>query len=563
MATLTFKGKGIVQNHHLTVPYHALVPQPKKSDARHISLDDNLIIHGDNLKALKALLPTYAGKVKCIYIDPPYNTGNEGWKYNDNVNSPMMQEWLGKVVDREDLTRHDKWLCMMMPRLKLLREFLRDDGVIFVSIDDNEVHHLRMLMNEVFGEENFLAKLVWRGMHTVRNSSKDFNQNAEYILAFAKTRAELIKDGKPDTYLRYPMDKKESYPLDDVDGRGPYKLDPIYARNFYTPYEFKFKNGLAWRAPRGNYPRYSQETLREMEKADRVVFSGKEPKAKRYLKEVQEGVPPDTLMPSELVGFNKDGTIELAEIFGKEEKIFDQPKPTSLIKWLMRIERKIDTKDNVILDSFAGSGTTAHAVLALNKEDGGNRRFILVECEDYADTITAERVRRVITGVPKAKDENLKKGLGGTFSYFELGRPIEVDSILDGDNLPSYRDLARYVFYTATGKEFDEKNVKEDKHSIGFTKEHDVYLIYKPDVEFLKSTALTLERAHALGASKARRRLVFAPTKYLNQEQLDELKIDFAQLPFEIYRHMEHQGVRAKPTATLQTARLPLRRHGS
>ena len=160
MATLDFKGKALVQNYHLSVKYHELVPKKDKSLTDKVRLDDNLIIHGDNLKALKALLPTYAGRVKCIYIDPPYNTGNEGWAYNDNVNSPMMQEWLGKAVDREDLTRHDKWLCMMLPRLKLLRELLRDDGTIFISIDDNEQHRLRMLLDEVFGEENFISVIV-------------------------------------------------------------------------------------------------------------------------------------------------------------------------------------------------------------------------------------------------------------------------------------------------------------------------------------------------------------------------------------------------------------------
>lgn len=162
MATLNFKGKQFVQNHHLSVPYHQLVPKKDKSLTDKVRLDDNLIIHGDNLKALKALLPTYAGKVKCIYIDPPYNTGNENWAYNDNVSSPMTQEWLGKVIDKDDLTRHDKWLCMMMPRLHLLHELLQDDGVIFVSIDDNEIYHLRMLMDEIFGEDNFVECFIWK-----------------------------------------------------------------------------------------------------------------------------------------------------------------------------------------------------------------------------------------------------------------------------------------------------------------------------------------------------------------------------------------------------------------
>ena len=212
---------------------------------------------------------------------------------------------------------------------------------------------------------------------------------------------------------------------------------------------------------------------------------------------------------------------------------FDSPKP---VKLLTRILEVATDKNSIILDSYAGSGTTAQAVLALNKEDGGNRRFILVECEDYADKITAERVRRVIRGVPKAKDEDLKKGLGGTFSYFELGKPIEASGILSGKNLPSYLELARYVFYTATGQDFDEKKLDEKRSFIGQTKEREVYLIYKPDVEYLKKTALTLDAARSLGPLNGKRRLVFAPAKYLDQDQLAQFRIDFSQLPFEIYK---------------------------
>jgi len=185
MATLNFKGKAFVQNHHLLVKYHQLVPRKDKSLTDKVSLHDNLIIHGDNLKALKALLPIYAGKVKCIYIDPPYNTGNEKWAYNDNVNSPMMQDWLGKVVDKEDLTRHDKWLCMMMPRLKLLRELLRDDGVIFVSIDENEQHRLRILMEEIF-RDNHIASFVWPGRSGKGGTTKQVEMSHEYIECFTE-----------------------------------------------------------------------------------------------------------------------------------------------------------------------------------------------------------------------------------------------------------------------------------------------------------------------------------------------------------------------------------------
>jgi adenine-specific DNA-methyltransferase len=212
---------------------------------------------------------------------------------------------------------------------------------------------------------------------------------------------------------------------------------------------------------------------------------------------------------------------------------FPNPKPVFLITQLLMAATR---EDAIVLDSFAGSGTTAHAVLALNQQDGGNRRFILVECEDYADKITAERVRRVIKGVPKAKDDALRKGLDGSFSYFDLGPPIEMESILSGDNFPSYNDLARYVFYTATGEEFDPDSVDEKKNFIGQSAQYLVYLFYKPDMDYLKSAALTLDKAKALGPYKNKHRLVFAPTKYLDQEHLDELRIDFAQLPFEIYQ---------------------------
>ena len=302
MPDLEFKGKYHIYAHHLTVPYRPLVPDDAKS-LNSAGADDNLIIHGDNLHALKALLPRYAGRVKCIYIDPPYNTGNEGWVYNDRVNSPLMQAWLkdNSPVDGEDLERHDKWLCMMWPRLHLLKELLSYDGVIFVSIDDNEQHHLRMIMDDVFEEKNFFATLTRRAMHTVRNSSKDFNLNADYILVYAKDKSWHGEDKS--RYIRYVYDKSANYPHDDDDRRGPYKLDPISARNYYEPYTFRFSNGREWSPPAGSYPRYSQERLHQMEVEGRLNFSGSEPRAKRYLADVQEGQPPDAFLSPDDVGF--------------------------------------------------------------------------------------------------------------------------------------------------------------------------------------------------------------------------------------------------------------------
>ena len=543
MPTLEFKGKQFIYAHHLTVPYRPLVPDPAKSVSPAENGEDNLIIHGDNLHALKALLPRYANRVKFIYIDPPYNTGKEGWVYNDNVNSPLMQEWLKKTfygdeeknkkVDGADLERHDKWLCMMWPRLHLLKELLSEGGVIVVSIDDNEQHHLRMVMDEVFGEENFFVVLTRRAMHTVRNSSKDFNLNADYVLAYARHKSWFSED--PGRYIRYMTDKSASYPYNDNDGRGNYKLDPISARNYYQPYTFTFSNGLEWSPPAGSYPRYSEDTLRLMETEGRIELSGKEPRAKRYLADVQEGQPPDAVLSPEIVGFNSDGTRELRDIFGAGG-VFPQPKPSKLIKHLMEILR---SPDAIVLDSFAGSGTTAHAVLALNKEDSGNRKFILVECEDYADTITAERVRRVIGGVPGASDKSLREGLGGSFTYCTLGDPIDVEGMLTGDAMPTFGALAAYLLHTSKAIWQGEGKLERLNNDGLFysTAEADYYLFYEPDVDWLRSGEAMLNEERMKRISEVGKpAVVFGPGKHMGQRTLTEYGITFCQLPYEMHR---------------------------
>lgn len=546
MPTLDFKGKNHIYAHHLTVPYRPLEVDASRSvlpDSQDDDIpltDQNLIIHGDNLHALKALLPHYAGRVKRIYIDPPYNTGNEGWVYNDNVNSPMMQDWFEKQspVDGEDLERHDKWLCMMWPRLHLLKQLLSEIGVIFISIDDHEAHHLRMLLDEVFGVENYLATMTWRGMHTKRNSSKDFSKNTEYVLAFAKDKDQLITSDI-ETRLRFMgVDKASDYRFDDNDGKGPYKLDPLHARNFYTPYIHTFRNGVRWEAPSGNYPRYSPETLDQMELAGEIHFGSSDPRAKRYLSRVQQGVPPDTLIPPELVAFSKDGSSHLNKIMG--EKVFDQPKPWELIAYLLSIRRQADEEfdcDTIVLDSFAGSGTTAEAVLRLNNEDGSNRRFILVEFEDYADSITAERVRRVIRGISNTRNPQLKEGLGGSFAYCTLGESIDVDGLLKGDALPSYTDLSSYLLHTATGISASPGSLKSSDANGHFysSDTQDLYLIYEPSLEFLRSAeaAFNLERAERI-REKGRPAVVFAAATYISQSVLSKWHITFCQLPYEL-----------------------------
>lgn len=568
MPTLHFKGKTFVQNHHLAVKYHQLVPKKELSLTDKVSLHDNLIIQGDNLKALKALLPTYAGKVKCIYIDPPYNTGNEKWVYNDNVNSPMIQEWLGSIVDKEDMTRHDKWLCMMMPRLKLLRDLLKEDGVIFISIDDNELHRLKCLMDEIFGEENFIADIVWQ--KSKRGDAKLIAGIHEYILVYTKNKDENLKlgnwrkfkDGVDDVLDQYSqlikkfnsdhekvrekMQKWYNELPDDDEKRRHKHYNFSDDRGLFFPDNFAGPDDGRKNRPRydilhpvTNKPckkpstgwRWDEEKTKKAlaENPPRIHFGIDEntvPCRKTYLKDV-------TQEPFGSV-FYRDGRAasgELKEILGAKK--FDFPKSRDVLSEIFDL---VMGENDTILDSFAGSGTTAHAILELNKKDGGNRKFILVEMEDYANSITAERVRRVIKGVKTAKNELLKKGTGGSFSYFELGDTIEMESLLRGKNLPSYTEFARYLFYTATGEEFNESVLNEATGFIGESKTYEVYLIYKPDIEWLKRNALTLEGCRNLPPFKSKQRLVFAPCKYVDDHTCLEYRIDFCQLPYEIYR---------------------------
>ena len=531
MPTLDFKGKQHVYAHHLTVPYRPLVADPERS-LYPAEVDDNLIIHGDNLHALKALLPRYAGKVKCIYIDPPYNTGNEGWLYNDNVNSPLMREWLkgANPVDGEDLERHDKWLCMMWPRLHLLKELLADDGVIFVSIDDNEQHHLRMLMDEIFGERNFTANIIWHHRKSSQNDI-DVSLSHNHILCYALDRRDFsFKAGDVD---------ESRFANPDNDPRGAWVADPMDAPNVRENLTYEIinpKTGDSHWPPVGRCWRFSKERFDDAMNDNRIVFgrSGNaRPQYKRFLNEARErGTNIFTIWSD--VGTATDATRELQQIFWRGQG-FSTPKPTDLLSKIVKIATD---KDSIVLDSFAGSGTTAHAVLALNKEDGGNRKFILVECEDYADTITAERVRRVINGVPGARDPALREGLGGSFTYKTLGKPIDVEQMLTGENLPEYSELAAYLLNTASGLSTTGELRAQNDDGLFYRGENaDYYLLYEPDLEWLRSNAAILHEAQARRIkSVGKRAVVFAADKYMGQRFLTDMGITFCQIPYEMHR---------------------------
>lgn len=405
MPTLDFKGKQFVYSHHLSVPFRELKVVSDKSlpqEGKAASLDDNLIIHGDNLEALKALLPTHAGKVDCIFIDPPYNTGNEGWCYNDNVRSPLMQEWLKKSanpVDKEDMERHDKWLCMMWPRLSLLKELLSERGSIWVTLDDNESQRFKILMDELFGEDNFVATCVWRKNYAPKSSAKLFSEDHDYVIVYAKN----LENWTPNLLER--TDEQNSAYKDTGDPRGPWRPNNLAARNFYSKgtYSITCPGGRVIEGPpKGSYWRVSEEKLWELDKDGRIYWGedgNNVPAPKIFLSEVKGGRVPQTFWDWKEVGHTQEAKKHLLTIIDSEssDDVFITPKPVALIE---RIIDLATTEESIILDSFAGSGTTAEAVLRRNSNDNGTRKFILIECEDYADTLTTERVRRVINGYP-------------------------------------------------------------------------------------------------------------------------------------------------------------------
>ena len=509
-----------------------IIPNSKKSLNlnKKNPLDDNLIIHGDNLEALKALLPKYGGRIKCIYIDPPYNTGNEGWQYNDSVNSSFFKRWLKKTVDTEDLERHDKWCCMMWPRLQLLRELLTEDGVIFVSIDDNEQHRLRMMMDEIFGMNNFVANIIWQKKFSPQNDAKHLSDNHDFIIAYAKNS----KIWRPNLLPRTEKQDK-AYSNPDNDPRGEWMSSGLDVKTYQKEYDYPITtpSGRIVKPPRDRCWRCNKERFAELIEDNRIWF-GKNgnnvPRIKRFLSEVKQGITPLTVWLYEDVGHTQSATQTLKKI----DISFPNPKPHTLIERVLRIGTN---QNSIVLDSFAGSGTTAHAVLEMNKQDGGNRKFILVECEDYADTITAERVRRVIKGVPNAKNDILRNGTGGSFTYCTLGKPIDVEKMLTGESLPDTSTLASYLLYQAAGIS-TEKVLKPNKdglfHSTDTT---DYYLIYKPDLEYLRSnkSGLTAKRAETI-SKKEKPAVVFAAEKEQSQRDLSKLNIEFCRLPDAIFR---------------------------
>ncbi|WP_121092462.1 site-specific DNA-methyltransferase [Helicobacter pylori] len=342
----------------------------------------NYLIKGNNLIALHSLKKKFAKQVKCIYIDPPYNTGNDSFNYNDNFN-------------------HSSWLVFMKNRLEAAREFLSDDGVIFVQCDDNEQAYLKVLMDEIFGRENFVASISWKQFHSVKNDAANFSKNIEYILCYCKNFSKNLISNEP-------FDKSNSYKLKDENGF--YKLDPVWAKsgNNFSPYTFL--NGKTWSPPSGTFWRYSIGTLKDMEQNNKIVFNGKNPMAKRYLSEVAEGRKSSTFWDGSEVGYNLNGDAEIKQLFNGN-KVFNNPKPEALISRILEIATN---ENDLVLDFFAGSGTTCAVAHKMK------RRYIGIEQMDYIETITKERLKKVIEGEQGGISKKCGFKGGGSFVYAEL-----------------------------------------------------------------------------------------------------------------------------------------------
>lgn len=585
MPTLEWIGKSKVVNHHMDVPYCTLERKysfDEQGEHKEDNGSENMIIHGDNLIALKALLPQYEGRVKCIYIDPPYNTGNEGWIYNDNVNDPRILSWLGKVVGKEgeDLSRHDKWLCMMYPRLKLLQRMLTIDGSIFISIDSSEFGALKIVCDEIFGRDNFVDCISWFKKASPSNDAQFFSNDTEYIMVYAKSIKDfsLKKLSLNERQLKY-------YTNPDGDPRGPWNSSTYTCNkskaerpNLYYPITNPNTGEVVYPKTTAVW-KYDRAQTEEYEKAGMLFWgvdgTAKMPRFKKFLTD-HEGVVNRTLWHYNDVNHTQGASneLKLLQIPG-----FATPKPSKLIERIIRIA---SDQDSIILDSFAGSGTTAHSLLNLNKADSGNRKFILIEMEDYAESITAERVKRVIKGYPHNEErvifdveitaKNLKNGAdiyeealavaalekqnyssvsapkinenghlqvvaklksasnmpgtGGSFSYYELGEPILTDGEINR-NVP-LEDLRRFVFFSET--RHAPAPVKEDEpHFLGKYMDVAYYLAYD------RESPVVLDRDYLFTIkTRALSYVIYADTCLFSEAELEKYHITFKKIPRDI-----------------------------
>lgn len=549
MPTLNWIGKDKVVNHHQDVPFRILkhkygFAEDGKKDYKINS--GNLIIEGDNLEALKALLPQYEGSINCISIDPPYNTGTENWIYNDNVNHPKIKLWFNQVVGKEgdDLTRHDKWLCMMYPRLKLMHKLLSNDGIIFINIDDNELHNLTSLMNEIFGSNNKLSILVWDlGSGT---SAGHFTRAHEYILVYAKNKASIPNFSGGEGYIDDRAIKKIGY------------KNPASEYTFPAGTKFVAPDGTTFTGEWGGTEKctlisgemicHENKLVNEVtisagwtqKKQMKSWFDGKQTfdtkgqeviefyfreNGKIYCRKKREKINPPSVIKG--LASSKTGSSELTKILGVNE--FDFPKPSDLIKYLIELSTK---PGDLILDSFAGSGTAGHAVLKLNSENDP-RNFILIQMREFnkkgeeiniCENVTAERIKKVIIGYDDVD------GLGGSFDYFILGEPIFNENGNLNEVVGEHK-IREYIYYTETKQHLEREQKEEHKYLLDTYNDTGYYFYYEKD----RLTTLSLETLNIV-TERAEQYLIYADHCLLDKDYMLAKNIIFKKIPRDIKR---------------------------
>ena len=550
MPTLEWIGKDKVVNHHLDVPFRVLERKYSFDENGQHNEDngsENMIIRGDNLEALKALLPRYEGRVKCIYIDPPYNTGNEGWVYNDNVNDPKIKKWLGEVVGKEgeDLTRHDKWLCMMYPRLKLLQKLLADDGVIFVSLDFHEQPVMRLIMDEIFGVSNYVSEIACVNKPSGRSDDKYIATAHESIIVYRKSPLLVLGGFEPEEKITKRYNKRDTdgrlYREEDLRKRGTHD-ERTDRPNLFYPFFFNQETGKLIvgnndeKTPDGFIriePMKSKDVQGTWRWGQDTAIAQKTYIHPRYMPNKQQwslfeweyldergAAKPTTLWDFKDVNSER-GTEVFIKYLGFKKEDFPNPKPVGTIQRILQIAT---TADDIILDSFAGSGTTAHAVLNMNKADGGHRKFILVEMMDYADSITAERVKRVIRGYGEGK--NAVEGTGGNFSFYDLGEPLLHGDVLN-ENV-GVEKIREYVYFTDAKASLPESH-PDEPYFMGVHIGSAYYFYYEKQAV----TTLNREFLHTV-KTKADAYVIYADLCTLSEAELEKYHITFKKIPRDI-----------------------------
>ena len=552
MPTLEWIGKSKVINHHQEVPFRVLERKYSfDENGQHNEDNDNenMIIRGDNLEALKALLPRYEGRVKCIYIDPPYNTGNEGWVYNDNVNDPKIKKWLGEVVGKEgeDLTRHDKWLCMMYPRLKLLQKLLVDDGVIFVSLDFHEQPFMRLIMDEIFGASNYVSEIACVNKPSGRSDDKYIATAHESIIVYRKSPLLTLGGFEPEEKITKRYNKRDTdgrlYREEDLRKRGTHD-ERTDRPNLFYPFFFNQETGELIvggndeKTPDGFIriePMKSKDVQGTWRWGQDTANAQKTYIHPRYMPNKQQwslfeweyldergAAKPTTLWDFKDVNSER-GTEVFIKYLGFKKEDFPNPKPVGTIQRILQIAT---AGDDIILDSFAGSGTTAHAVLNMNKADGGHRKFILVEMMDYADSITAERVKRVIRGYGEGK--NAVEGTGGNFSFYDLGEPLLVGDCLNEAVAPE--KIREYIWFMETKQPYAPPS-GGNPYYLGKHNSTGYYFYYEPQ----RVTVLDYAFLSTI-TEKADGTVIYADRSSISEDKLGKMGVTFKKIPRDISR---------------------------